>query len=307
MSYAIVFPGQGSQSLGMLADLAAQFPVVEVTFALASSALGYDLWHAVQHDEIKLNQTAVTQPAMLAADIAVYRCWQSAGFGEERPVALAGHSLGEYAALVVAGSLDYIDAIKLVAKRGLFMQEAVPTGVGAMAAIIGLDEASLTVVCEEAAEDEVVMPANLNAIGQTVIAGHKSAVLRAIDLANKKGAKIAKLIPVSVPSHCSLMQTAADKLAVELQAVTFKQPEIPVLQNFDVNAHFDSASIRSALVQQMVAPVRWVETLQKFINEYSVTTCYECGPGKVLAGLIKRIDRTVAVIDVITELKENQA
>ena len=289
MSFAFIFPGQGSQSVGMLADLAAQHAQVAETFAEASEALGYDLWKITQEGPAdELNQTHITQPAMLAGGIAVYRAWQAQGGAQ--PVAMAGHSLGEYTALVAAGSLSLADAVQLVADRGRFMQEAVPAGVGAMAAILGLADAQVIEVCEQAAQGEVVSAVNFNSPGQVVVAGHKAAVERAVELAKAAGAKRALLLPVSVPSHCSLMLPAAEKLAERLAGIEFSAPAIPVYNNVDVAAESDADAIRAALKRQLFSPVRWVETIQA-LADAGVDTVVECGPGKVLAGLNKRINK----------------
>lgn len=293
MNIAFVFPGQGSQSVGMLSELSAQFPQVIDTFNEASAVLQYDLWQIVQQGpEEKLNQTAITQPAVLAADIAVYRCWQAQT--DYQPQVLAGHSLGEYAALVVAEVMTFSDAVALVAKRGEYMQAAVPAGVGAMAAIIGLDDTTLLSICDAVAEGEIVAPANFNSVGQTVIAGNTRAVERAVAAAKTAGAKIAKLIPVSVPSHCELMQPASVQLAGDLAKTHLLSPKLPVLHNVDVSVHDDIALIRELLVKQLTAPVRWVDTIQHMVNKYKIDTVLECGPGKVLTGLIKRIDQQLS-------------
>ncbi len=289
MSFAFIFPGQGSQSVGMLADLAAQYAQVAETFVEASEALGYDLWKITQEGPAdELNQTHITQPAMLAGGIAVHRVWQAQGGA--RPLAMAGHSLGEYTALVAAGSLSLADAVQLVADRGRFMQEAVPAGVGAMAAILGLDDARVIEVCKQAAQGEVVSAVNFNSPGQVVVAGHKAAVERAVELAKEAGAKRALLLPVSVPSHCSLMLPAAEKLAERLAGIEFSAPAIPVYNNVDVTAESDADAIRAALKRQLFSPVRWVETIQA-LADAGVDTVVECGPGKVLAGLNKRINK----------------
>ncbi len=289
MSFAFIFPGQGSQSVGMLADLAAQYAQVAETFVEASEALGYDLWKITQEGPAdELNQTHITQPAMLAGGIAVHRVWQAQGGA--RPLAMAGHSLGEYTALVAAGSLSLADAVQLVADRGRFMQEAVPAGVGAMAAILGLDDARVIEVCKQAAQGEVVSAVNFNSPGQVVVAGHKAAVERAVELAKEAGAKRALLLPVSVPSHCSLMLPAAEKLAERLAGIEFSAPAIPVYNNVDVTAESDAEAIRAALKRQLFSPVRWVETIQA-LADAGVDTVVECGPGKVLAGLNKRINK----------------
>ena len=262
MSLAFVFPGQGSQSQGMLKDLAEAYPLVGETFQQASDKLGYDLWQIVQAGPAeKLNSTDVTQPAMLAAGVASWRVWQDKNGAQ--PAMLAGHSLGEYTALVCAGSLAFEDAVGLVAERGRLMQEAVPAGEGAMAAILGLDDEAVGQACADAAGGEVLSPVNFNSPGQVVAAGNKSAIERLVSLAKERGAKRALVLPVSVPSHCSLMQPAADKLAGVLADIDVQAPQIPVINNVDVAAPIDPAAIRDALVRQLYNPVRWVETVQK--------------------------------------------
>ncbi|WP_065649594.1 ACP S-malonyltransferase [Pantoea eucrina] len=284
---AFVFPGQGSQTVGMLAELAADNPQIEATFREASDALGYDLWQLVQQGPAEeLNKTWQTQPALLAASVAIYRVWQQKQGAQ--PVLLAGHSLGEYSALVCAGVLAFDDAIKLVELRGKLMQEAVPEGTGAMQAIIGLDDEAIRKACEESAQDEVVSPVNFNSPGQVVIAGNKDAVERAGAACKAAGAKRALPLPVSVPSHCALMKPAAVKLAVALEEITFNAPDVPVVNNVDVKCESDAAAIRNALVRQLYSPVRWTESVQ-FIAEQGVTQLLEMGPGKVLTGLTKRI------------------
>jgi [acyl-carrier-protein] S-malonyltransferase len=292
MTLAFVFPGQGSQSMGMLDALANEFTDVEKTFRAASEVLGYDLWDIVQNGPAeKLNSTDITQPAMLAAGVAVWRVWQAKG--GTQPAVLAGHSLGEYSALVCGGSLAFEDAIKLVAERGRLMQQAVPAGTGAMAAVLGLDDDTVRAVCTEAMAGEVVEAVNFNSPGQVVVAGHKTAVERVVELAKAKGAKRALLLPVSVPSHCALMQPAAEKLATVLEGVAIQPPQIPVINNVDVAMPTDPVAIRSALVRQLHSPVRWVETIQKMAAD-GVDRLIECGPGKVLVGLNKRIERNMA-------------
>ncbi|MFA0162351.1 ACP S-malonyltransferase [Vibrio sp. J383] len=294
--FAIVFPGQGSQAIGMLADLGEQYDVVKKTFAEASEALGYDLWALVQDGPVEnLNETFRTQPALLTASVAIWRVWQELGL--EQPANLAGHSLGEYSALVCAGVIDFKEAIKLVELRGQLMQEAVPAGVGAMYAIIGLDDEAIAKACEEAAQDEVVSPVNFNSPGQVVIAGNKAAVERAGALCKEAGAKRALPLPVSVPSHCALMKPAADKLAVALEALEFNAPALPVINNVDVIAETDPAKIKSALVRQLYSPVRWTEGVQA-MNEQGVEKLLEFGPGKVLTGLTKRIVKTMTAAAV---------
>lgn len=292
---AIVFPGQGSQSVGMLADIAARFPQVQETFTEASDVLGYDLWQLVQSGPAdKLDQTAHTQPALLAASYAVWRILQSGNL--IIPASLAGHSLGEYTALVCANALSFSDAIRLVAARGLYMQEAVAPGVGAMAALIGLDEAQVVKICEQAKqENEILSPANFNSLGQIVVAGHKASVETAIVLAKEHGAKLAMLIPVSVPSHCQLMQPAADRLKELLDTIHFQPPRIPVINNVSVTAYENADAIRDGLVKQLYMPVRWIETVQYFIAQ-QITQIVECGPGKVLTGLNKRIDKNLQLM-----------
>jgi len=291
-----VFPGQGSQSVGMLSAVA-DCAVVKKTVAMASDVLGYDLWKIIESDpDDQLNQTEYTQPALLAADIALWHLWCERQ--EDRPVVMAGHSLGEFSAFVAAGSLAFEDAIMLVSKRGQFMQAAVPTGEGAMAAIIGLDDEAVQTLCDSVANGEVVAPANFNSIGQVVIAGQTAAVERAVDAAKSAGAKLAKLIPVSVPSHCALMAPAAQQLAAILSAITIASPNIPVIQNVDVMAHQDPEKIRRGLIEQLTQPVRWVQTIQKMQSQ-GVSTMVECGPGNVLRGLIKRISRDILLESVI--------
>lgn len=292
MTLAFVFPGQGSQSIGMLKDLAGAYPAVSNTFREASDKLGYDLWQIVQEGpEDKLNSTDITQPAMLAAGVATWRVWQEKG--GDQPVVMAGHSLGEYTALVCAGSLAFSDAVGLVAERGRLMQAAVPAGQGAMAAILGLDDAAVIQVCADAAQGEVLEPVNFNSPGQVVAAGHKTAIERLVELAKERGAKRALLLPVSVPSHCALMKPAAEKLAQVLAGIEVKTPTIPVINNADVGSPSDPATIRDALVRQLYSPVRWVETIKKMAAD-GVDRLIECGPGKVLVGLNKRIEKGMA-------------
>jgi [acyl-carrier-protein] S-malonyltransferase len=293
---AVVFPGQGSQSLGMLSTLAAN-PLIQQTFAEASEVLGYDVWRLTQQGpEEKLNQTEYTQPALLTASFAVWRCWRAQQ--QVTPVFLAGHSLGEYSALVAAQALSFADALHLVANRGRYMQDAVAPGAGAMAAIVGLDDSQIIELCDKSRQQhEVLSPANFNSIGQTVIAGHSAAVDRAVNLAQALGAKIAKRIPVSVPSHCSLMQPAAQRLSHDLEQTVIKAPLIPVIHNYDVAQHPEPIAIRQALIQQLISPVRWVETIQA-LEKTGVTAIMECGPGKVLTGLNKRITQTVATYPI---------
>jgi [acyl-carrier-protein] S-malonyltransferase len=293
---AIVFPGQGSQTLGMLADLAAAHPVVEETFAEASSALGYDLWQLVQQGPAEeLNKTWQTQPALLAASVAIWRVWQQQN--GTQPVLMAGHSLGEYSALVCAGVLDFKQAISLVELRGKLMQEAVPAGTGAMYAIIGLDNDAIAKACEESAQGQVVSPVNFNSPGQVVIAGNKEAVERAGAACKEAGAKRALPLPVSVPSHCALMKPAAEKLAVALENVTFSAPQYSVVNNVDVKIETSPEAIRSALVRQLYSPVRWTESVE-FMAAQGAEKLLEVGPGKVLTGLTKRIVDTLTAAAV---------
>lgn len=290
---AFVFPGQGSQSVGMLADLAPLYQEVTATFAEASDGLGYDLWSLVANGPAQqLDQTVYTQPALLTASYAIWRILQSRLSAQ--PAMLAGHSLGEYSALVCAKAIDFQSAVKLVAARGQFMQEAVNQGVGGMAAVIGLDDEKVRTICEEAKQsaDQIITPANYNSVGQVVIAGHLPVVLRAMELAKSAGAKLVTQIPVSVPSHCALMLPAAEKLKPLLATITIASPSIPVVNNADVKMYETPDEIRDGLVKQLYSPVRWVETIQTFIKQ-GITQVVECGPGKVLTGLNKRIDKSL--------------
>ncbi|MCX8597632.1 MULTISPECIES: ACP S-malonyltransferase [unclassified Gilliamella] len=285
--FAMVFPGQGSQAVGMLKDLAENYPIVKSTFDEASQVLGYDLWALVQDGPAEeLNKTWQTQPALLASSVAIYRVWQS--INGAQPEFMAGHSLGEYSALVCAGVIDFKDAIKLVELRGKLMQEAVPSGTGAMFAIIGLDNDSIRKACDEAAQGQVVAPVNFNSPGQVVIAGNKEAVERAGALCKKAGAKRALPLAVSVPSHCALMKPAADKLAVALNNITFNAPKFAVINNVDVKVETSADKIKTALIAQLYSPVRWTETVEDMAKQ-GVTMLVEIGPGKVLTGLTKRI------------------
>ena len=289
---AIVFPGQGSQSPGMLSELAENESLIKETFAQASDVLGYDLWQLCQDGpEEELNRTDKTQPAMLAAGVAVWRAWQHAGGAA--PGVMAGHSLGEYTALVCAGAIEFTDAVSLVEQRGRCMQSAVPAGVGAMAAILGLDDATVTDVCERAAAGEVVSPVNFNSPGQVVIAGNTDAVQRAMVLAKEAGAKRALPLAVSVPSHCSLMQPAAEQFAARLAQTVINTTSIAVLQNVDAMPHDQPDVIRENLKKQLYCPVQWVASVQN-LEARGVTRIVEAGPGKVLAGLCKRIDKSIA-------------
>jgi [acyl-carrier-protein] S-malonyltransferase len=297
MAIAFVFPGQGSQSVGMLGDLVETVPAIGETFAEASEALGLDLWDIVQNNpEDKLNQTEYTQPALLSASVALWRAWRANS--KEQVAFMAGHSLGEYSALTCSGVIDFADAVKLVRLRGQLMQQAVPGDVGAMAAILGLEDAQVIEICKDASDDDSsVEAANFNTPGQVVVAGHASAVDRAVALASEKGAKKAMKLAVSVPSHCSLMKPAAEKLENALAGITFSSPNIPVVNNVDVRCESDIDAIRAALVRQLYCPVRWAESVQWLLTQ-DVESYVECGPGKVLAGLIKRINRRSPVVNV---------
>ncbi len=303
--YAAVFPGQGSQSIGMLADLASQHPEVEQTFQEASDVLSRDLWTMVQGGpDDELNATINTQPVMLAAGVAVWRVWNK--LGGCKPAMMAGHSLGEYTALVCADALDFADAAVLVAERAAQMQAAVAEGQGAMAAILGLDDATVKDVCERAAEGQVVSAVNFNSPGQVVIAGETDAVDRAIALAKEAGAKRAIKLAVSVPSHCELMRPAADGLAMFLESTALRSPAIPVLHNVDVAAYDDVAAIRQALLSQLYQPVRWVDTVLAFKQD-GVEELIEFGPGKVLTGLTRRIDKSLSCQGVFDEASLEKA
>lgn len=285
MSFAFVFPGQGSQSVGMMAAYG-DSAIVRATFDEASVALGDDLWSMVAEGPAEvLTQTVNTQPVMLTAGIAAWRLWQEKG--GRMPVVVAGHSLGEYSALVAAGVIEFKDAVPLVRLRAAAMQAAVPLGTGAMAAVLGLDNEGIAAACAEAAQGEIVEPVNFNANGQTVIAGHKAAVERAMLACKARGAKMAKALPVSAPFHSSLIRPAAEKLAARLGELDFKAPILPVINNVDVAIENDPAAIKDALIRQAYNPVRWVETIQA-MAAMGVSTVAECGPGKVLAGLTKR-------------------
>lgn len=293
---AVFFPGQGSQSVGMLDALAAAYPSVRETLAEAADALGRDLWSLISEGPKEtLDQTENTQPAMLAAGVAVWRVWQE--LGGAPAVLMAGHSLGEYAALVAAGALSLADGVRLAADRARFMQEAVPLGEGAMAAVLGLDDDQVALLCAEQGRGQVLEAVNFNAPGQVVIAGAAAAVERAVAAAKGAGAKRALVLPVSVPSHCSLMGPASQRLAQRLLELDLRLPRVPVLHNVDVTAAEDLAGLRERLVSQLCRPVRWVETVQA-VAAAGVTLAIECGPGKVLAGLNKRIAKDLATLPV---------
>jgi len=285
---AFVFPGQGSQKVGMLAELAAEHDVVGNTFAEASAALGFDLWKMVQEGpQETLNLTEHTQPMLLTASIACWRVWEKTR--QERPVLLAGHSLGEFSALVCAGVIGFADAVVLVRNRGRYMQTAVPVGVGAMAAIIGLDDDVIREACEASAGNEVVSAVNFNAPGQVVIAGHAGAVERAMEACKAAGAKRALPLPVSAPFHTSLMKPAGEQLAKDIEALDFKAPQIPVVHNVHAKTESDPAVIKKLMVEQIYSPVLWVDCVKTMVAQ-GITTTVECGAGKVLGGLNKRID-----------------
>ncbi|WP_029653922.1 ACP S-malonyltransferase [Marinobacter daepoensis] len=296
MKSAFVFPGQGSQSVGMLSAAAETWPMISETFDEASNVLGYDLWHLCQHGPAEeLNKTMITQPALLTASVALWRQWcVSDG---PRPDFVAGHSLGEYSALVAAESLDFIEAVRLVQLRGELMQDAVPEGQGRMAAILGLDDADVIAACQEAAEGDVVSAVNFNAPGQVVIAGSAAAVERAIELCKTRGARKAMPLPVSVPSHCAIMKGAAEQLAEALEDIRFNDAVIPVVQNVNAEPATDAGVLKANLLKQLYSPVLWTDSVQKLSSD-GVGVAVECGAGKVLAGLIKRIDRSLPVYGI---------
>jgi [acyl-carrier-protein] S-malonyltransferase len=292
-SLAFVFPGQGSQHLGMLAELAESNPVIKDTFAEASEVLGYDLWALTQDGpEADLNQTDRTQPALLTAGVALWRMWQEKGGAA--PALMAGHSLGEYTALVCAGAIKFKDAVNLVKLRGEFMQQAVPPGTGAMAAILGLADDAIQAACEAAAQDEVVSPVNFNCPGQVVIAGNKAAVERAIEGCKAAGAKRAIPLPVSVPSHCVLMKPAAEQMAAELNKIEITLPQTTVIQNFTAKPASSVAELVENLLAQLYSPVLWTDSVQSMVDQ-GIESTVECGPGKVLSGLNKKVHRPLAV------------
>ncbi|WP_108446854.1 ACP S-malonyltransferase [Halomonas denitrificans] len=288
-SLALIFPGQGSQQIGMLRELAERYSVVRTTFEEASDALGYDLWQVVQEGPVEaLNATACTQPALLTASVSIWRVWQE--LEGPRPVAMAGHSLGEYSALVCAGALTFAEGVRLVKLRGEAMQAAVPVGEGAMAAILGLDDADVEQACARAADGDVVAAVNYNAPGQVVIAGSKAAVERAIVACQEAGAKRAMPLPVSVPSHCDLMRPAAERLAAAMEEIELRAPRYTVYQNVDAQAHADVETLRTRLIEQLYQPVRWTSCIEAMTGR-GAEVFIECGPGKVLTGLNKRIAR----------------
>ena len=297
---AFIFPGQGSQVEGMLTDVANE-PVVAATLQEANDALGYDLRALIlEGTKEELGKTVVTQPALLTVSVALWRLWCEKS--DIRPAFLAGHSLGEYSALVAGNVLSFADAVKLVSKRATYMQDAVQPGEGAMAAILGMDDAA---VCAEAAGDDILSAVNFNSPGQVVIAGTAAAVERASILAKEKGARKAMPLPVSVPSHCLLMKPAADRLAVDMDAITFSAPAITVIHNVDVKSHDDAATIKTSLIEQLYQPVRWTETVERMVAQ-GVTQLVECGPNKVLTGLTKRIDKNVTSFNFDNEASLNE-
>ena len=299
MSTAFIFPGQGSQSIGMMNSLAESYPVVQETFTEASALLGYDLWTLVTEGPAeKLNSTEYTQPAMLAAGVATWRAWKAVG--GRNPAMMAGHSLGEYTALVCAGALNFPDAVALVADRASFMQEAVPAGEGAMAAVLGLDDEAVRNLCKENAGSEVLQAVNYNAPGQVVVAGSSAAVKRLVENAKAAGAKRALVLPVSVPSHCALMQSATERMSERLKDISFTDCAIPVIHNVNVQVAGNDNEIRVLLARQISEPVRWVETINSMHNK-DVGQLIECGPGKVLCGLTKRINRDIGCIPLISQ------
>lgn len=295
LNKAIVFPGQGSQSVGMLRDLADQHPIILENFNTVSSALDFDYWRLIQEGPADLlNQTEYTQVAMLVADVAIYNAISNSNI-ILKPTMMAGHSLGEYAALVCAESLDLVTAANLVRTRGRLMQETIPVGVGAMAAIVGLDDKQVEDICVKSSSiSELVTPANYNAIGQVVIAGNINAVQKAIVMAEEMQAKLATIIPVSVPCHCPLLNEASEKFYEVLQNITFNVPNVKVISNVDLSVYESDSQIKTLLAKQLYSPVQWVKTV-KFMQQSGIEEIIECGPGKVLSGLVKRIDRNIAV------------
>jgi len=290
--FGFVFPGQGSQKLGMLADLATQYPAVQATFSEASEAIGIDLWEICQHDpDNVLDQTHITQPVLLTSSVAIWRLWQAKS--ASLPSIMAGHSLGEYSALVCADVLDFAAAVRLVHKRGEYMQQAVPAGSGAMAAIVGLEGYQIHDICQQSAAGQVVSAANFNSPGQTVIAGDAEAVQRAMEACKAAGAKRALPLKVSVPSHCALMKPAAQRLASDLKAIDFRPASIPVVQNVNAEIATEATSIKQNLLSQLSEPVLWVDSV-RLIHQSGVKMLVECGPGKVLGGLIKRIESDIS-------------
>lgn len=293
---AFVFPGQGSQSVGMLGELAERYAVVKDTFDEASEVFGRDMWALAQNGPAEeLALTEITQPIMLIAGVAAWRAWESAG--DVRPALMAGHSLGEYSAYVCAGAITLAEGVELVKIRGELMRDACPGGQGRMAAIIGLDDEAIVACCQEAQQGQVVQAVNFNAPGQVVIAGHNDAVNRAVELCKEKGAKKAMALAVSVPCHSDLMKSASDELAKALLATDFKQPQVPVINNVDAQIELDPAKIKEKLITQLYSPVLWVDSVNKMVAE-GIETAIECGPGKVLSGMNKRIHRKMGVVSL---------
>ncbi|WP_444893644.1 ACP S-malonyltransferase [Microbulbifer sp. EKSA008] len=302
---AFVFPGQGSQKIGMLSEIAQEAPEIQATFAEASNVLGYDLWDLCQNGEQEaINLTQRTQPLLLTSSVALYRMWRSRGGAQ--PAFMAGHSLGEWSALVCSGVLAFKDAVHLVRERGRLMQEAVPVGEGAMAAIIGLDDAAVEEACAASAEDEIVAAVNYNSPGQIVIAGSSAAVQRAIEACKAAGAKKAMPLPVSAPFHTELMRPAAEKLTPQIEATEFNAPEIPIVHNVHAELESDPEKIKTLMIEQIYRPVRWTACAQKIIGS-GVEQMVECGPGKVLSGLIKRVDRSVSCHAIDSPSNFNEA
>lgn len=302
---AFVFPGQGSQKIGMLADLAAEYPIIQQSFAEASDALDYDLWSLIQQGEQEdINLTERTQPILLTSSVAIWRLWQQQGGAE--PALMAGHSLGEWSALVCSGVVPFADAVQIVRSRGAYMQQAVPVGQGAMAAIIGLDDEIITNACSEAEQGKVVSAVNYNAPGQVVIAGDADAVERAIENCKAAGAKRALPLPVSAPFHTSLMRPAADNLAEQVESTTFSAPQVPVVHNVNAKTESDPTVIKTLMLEQIYHPVLWVDCVNTLAKS-GISTMIECGPGKVLSGLAKRIDRSLTALATEDVANFNQA
>ena len=301
---AFIFPVQGSQTIGMLSDFA-ENEIIRNTFFESSEVLGYDLWQLISEGPSeKLNQTNRTQPALLTASVALWRLWQERS--QAKPKIIAGHSLGEYSALVCSGVISLPDGVKLVEKRGEFMQASVPEGIGAMAAVIGLEDNKIINACQQASKDQVVSAVNFNSPGQVVIAGNKEAVERAGEICKATGAKRVLPLPVSVPSHCALMKGAAEQLVKQFENITFNKPSIPVVNNVDVAVEDDVVAIKDALIRQLYNPVRWTETVETLAKQ-GIDTALEVGPGKVLQGLVKRIDKSIQCVSVNDEKSLSQA
>lgn len=306
MTFAVVFPGQGSQKVGMLSELAAEHPCVAEVFAEASNLFEQDLWTLAQNGPAEaLADTRVTQPLMFTSGVAVWRCLQGSGLGE--PVAVAGHSLGEFVALVAAGVLSFAEGCALVKQRAMFMADAVPEGEGGMAALLGMDDEDVVALCEELNGERVVQAANFNSPGQVVISGHLDALQRAVEAAKTRGARKAMMVPVSVPNHSALMQDAGAKLAELMDGLTFNEPQFPVVQNAQATAPADQAALLSSLKKHVFSPVRWTQSVQALKNDYGVSALVEAGPGKVLTGLSKRIDKSLPCLPVDSSESLNAA